>query len=58
MTPLSITEQDRTFLWDVIYLTDSPPLLMASRSSIPNDAELKSARNELLQSLQVNPPPN
>jgi hypothetical protein len=58
MTPLDITEQDKTFLWDVIYLTDSPPLLVASRSSIPNDADLKSARNELLQSLQVNPPPN
>lgn len=58
MTPLDITERDKTFLWDVIYLTDSPPLLVASRSSIPDDADLKSARNELLKSLQVNPPPN
>jgi hypothetical protein len=58
MTSLDITDQDKTFLWDVIYLTDSPPLLMASQSPRSDDADLKSARNELLQSLQVNPAPN
>ena len=58
LTPLDITKADRTFLWDVIYLTDSPPLLVASQSPIPDDAVLKSARNELLQSLQVTSPPN
>lgn len=56
--PVTITDADRTFLWDVVYLTDSPPLLVASRSSSADDVVLKSARAELLQSLQVNPPPN
>lgn len=58
LTRLDITQADRTFLWDVIYLTDSPPLLVASRSSIADDPHLKAARNALLQSLQVNPPPH
>ena len=58
LAPLEITTSDRTFLWDVIYLTDSPPLLVASQSPIADDAALKSARDELLQSLQASPPPN
>jgi hypothetical protein len=58
LTPLEITTADRTFLWDVVYLADSPPLVVASQSPIPDDAALKAARSELLQSLQVNPPPN
>lgn len=56
--PLSITDADRTYLWDVIYFTDSPPLLVASRSDASDDTELKEARNALLQSLQFQPPPS
>lgn len=53
---LTITSADRTFHWDVIYLTDSPPLLVASRSATADDAALNAAREELLQSLQVTAP--
>lgn len=58
LTRLEITRADRTFLWDVISLPDSPPLLVASQSPIPDDAGLKSARNELLQSLVITTPAN
>jgi hypothetical protein len=54
---LTITSADETFHWDVIYLTDSPPLVVASRSSVPDDDVLKAARNELLESLQLTTPP-
>jgi hypothetical protein len=53
-TPLSISQEDGLFLWDAIYLTDAPPLVIASRSSTPDDPTLKEARASLLQSLQVN----
>lgn len=55
---LTITSADETFLWDVIYLTDSPPLLVASRSPDADDPVLKAARDELLQSLVVTTPPD
>jgi hypothetical protein len=55
--PLVITDAHRTFHWDVIYLTDSPPLVIASRSADADDDVLETARDALLESLQV-PPPN
>lgn len=58
LSTLSVKAADKTFLWDVIYLTDSPPLVVASRSSTPDDPVLKAGRDELLQSLQTSPPPN
>lgn len=56
--PLTVTSQDGTFLWDVIYLSDSPPLLVVSRSPLADDPVLKPARDELLQSLTITTPPN
>lgn len=57
-TPLAISDADQTFLWDVIYLSDSPPLLVASRSPSADDPVLKAARDELLQSLTITTPSN
>lgn len=58
LSTLSVKGADKTFLWDVIYLTDSPPLLVASRSSTPDDPVLKAGRDELLQSLVITTPAN
>lgn len=55
---LTVTSGDGTFLWDVIYLADSPPLLVASRSPVADDQPLKTARDELLESLTITAPPN
>ena len=53
--PLTITSQDQTFRWAVIYLQGSDPIICAAISSTPRDAETIAAFGDLVQSIRAAP---
>lgn len=51
--PLAISPDDGTFRWTVVYFEDADPLAIAAMSPTPDDSDLTSAVNELLDSIQI-----
>ena len=50
---LSISDEDKTFRWTVVYFEDSDPLAIAATSPAPDDPNLTRSINDLLASIQI-----